>query len=112
MKRKSQTRAWICALLAAALLLSLGACGKKEDRVFGSEELGVQLNADGTFTANLYHNDVKIGTYTEEKESNGVVIVAFVVDGEETLGTIVGNVLTIPEQWRDAHGHSSKFPLQ
>jgi len=113
-------------ILACLLLvmIALSACGKKQadqnqDRVFGSNRTGVILNADATFVANLYHGVVKTGTYAESTDADGVTTVTFTVDNnkpgtikDKVTGTIVDDVLTIPPEWRDSHGHSSAFVLQ
>ena len=108
-------RIFIGALLAAILVFTLGACGEKPSegpRVFGTSDTGVTLNADNTFTASLYHGVAKAGTYTESTGNDGVIKIVFTVDGAESIGAIYNNVLTIPPEWADAHGHGSTFALQ
>ncbi|MCL2507679.1 MAG: hypothetical protein FWF05_00740 [Oscillospiraceae bacterium] len=119
MKKTSVIRVLVCVLLTAVTVFSFTACSEKqpdekpvEDRVYGSINTGVMLNADLTFVANLYHGVVKTGTYSESTGSDGVTTVTYTVDGYEVFGTIKNDVLTIPPEWSDSHGHGSTFALQ
>ena len=102
----------ICLILITLVLIS--SCGEKDSdhRFYGSGDLGVTLNDDLTFVANLYHGFSVSGTYTETTE-NGVTTVIYTSDdGIEYIGTISKNILTIPYEWGDAHGHGNTFALQ
>jgi len=118
MKKASFVRALVCVLAAATLLFALCACGEKQSgeqskgRFYGIGDTGVTLNDDLTFVANLYHGVAKAGTYLEGTAPGDMVVVTFTVDGEQVFGTITGDVLTIPREWADSHGHGNSFPLQ
>jgi len=113
MKKKS-IRVLACLLAAFALLFTLAACGETQpvSRFYGSGNTGVTLNDDQTFVANLYHGVVKTGTYEEQESFEGYTLVIYTVGGEELIGTIFNNILTIPQEWADGHGHGSSFPLR
>ena len=105
-------------LIALALVLMLAAfvlvgCGSsdEEDRVFALGSHTVTLNADGTFEARLFHGFSVDGEYTESTVA-GVLTVTFTHDGQEVRGTIVDDVLTIPHEWEDGHGHGTQFTLR
>ncbi|MCL2513181.1 MAG: hypothetical protein FWF08_04690 [Oscillospiraceae bacterium] len=136
MKKTKIIRILICVLLILAAIFLFSACGNKQsdeqvsqsennnsgenqsagqpaqDRFYGSGDTGVALNADMTFTANLYHGIVKTGTYTESTGANGFTTVTYTVDGVKYVGSIKDNILTLPAKWADSHGHGNTFPLQ
>ena len=103
----------VCAsvvLLIAALLI-FNAYQRKDNRVFTDGHQTITLRSDGTFDAALAHNENWKGTYTEDTK-NSVTTVTFVVDGTSVNGSIRNNILTIPDEWQDDHGHGSKLKLK
>ena len=82
----------------------------KQTRLYSDGYQTVTLNANGTFTAKLAHES-KSGTYTEST-SAGNTRISFIVDGKTDIGSIVGEVLTIPDAWDDHHGHGAILRLQ
>ena len=99
----------IC-LIALIILLATRQSG---NRVYENGNQTVILKSDGSFTANLAHEVTKSGTYNEnESEENGIITVSFVTDGSTAEGTISNNILTIPDEWSDGHGHGTTFRLK
>jgi len=97
-------------MLAAFVLVGCGS-SNDEDRVYALGSHTVTLYADGTFEARLFHGFSVDGTYTESTVA-GVLTVTFAHDGIEVRGTIVDDVLTIPQEWDDGHGHGTRFTLR
>jgi len=96
-------------------------------RVFENGNANVRLFPDGTFIANLFHNTKITGTYTEMTDGREVAVLftysginnisggvsSFESTGLTTVvGGIVDNVLTIPEDWDDGHGHGMAFTFR
>ena len=71
----------------------------------------VQLMADKTFTASLYHEKSYNGSYTKSSQ-NGTTVIMFTIDGETISGEIDGNQLHLPHEWEDDHGHGGVMVRQ
>jgi len=80
-------------------------------RVYASGDSTVTLSSNGNFRTKLYHGERITGTYTESDE-NGVTVITFTHDGKTSTGMLLGNNLTIPDEWDDDHGHGSNFTLR
>jgi len=111
-KRKKIITIIVCVAFAIfiILLLIFNAIQRKNDRVFTDGHQTVTLHSNGKFIAKLAH-DSRTGTYTEMKE-NGVTTISFIAEGATVAGDITDDVLTIPEEWGDSHGHGSKLKLK
>ena len=93
-------------------------------RVFERGNANIRLFPDGTFIANLWHNTKISGTYRELVQGSETAVL-FTHSGitnlsggassfEETgLVTVVGgitdDIMTMPEDWDDGHGHGMEF---
>ena len=113
-KQKKILIATICVVLAAAivvLLISLSMIRQRSERVFTDGRQTITLRDDGTFAARLYHNVRANGTYTEMTEGNATII-TFVSGGTSIETRVVNNVLTVPAEWTDAHGHNRRLTLR
>ena len=99
-------------LLAAAVvvLLVVNAGRPREVRVFVDGQQTVALLTDRTFEAWLAH-ETKTGTYTEKTEA-GVTTVFFVAEGITVNGSIQDDVLALPDEWTDDHGHGTELWLR
>ena len=98
-------------VLIIVALLIFNAYQQKDNRVFTDGHQNITLRSDGTFFATLAHNEKWNGTYTENTK-NSITTVTFVVDGISVNGSIRNNILTIPDEWQDDHGHGSKLKLK
>jgi len=93
-------------------------------RVFENGNANVRLFPDGSFIANLFHNTKITGAYSEMTQGHETAVLftyggitnlsggvsTFDVTGPVTaVGGIVNDVLTIPEDWDDGHGHGMDF---
>ena len=74
--------------------------------VFSDGTQTVMLLPDGTFAATLAHEESENGTFTKETAGDKTLIGFDTVEGT-VFGTIEGDVLYIPEEWQDDHGHGS-----
>ena len=96
-------------------------------RVFENGNTNIRLFPDGTFVANLFHNSKKTGIYSELTQNNetavlftygGTLSLEGVVSSFDSAGllTVVGgiveDVLTLPEDWDDGHGHGLDFAFR
>jgi len=96
-------------------------------RVFENGNANVRLFPDGTFIANLFHNTKITGTYTEMTAGyetavlftySGINNISGGISSFESTGlvTVVGgiveDVLTIPIDWDDGHGHGMDFAFR
>jgi len=102
----------ITAIVAIAVAITLYVVNQQNSkRVYVSDDQTITLNNDGTFEAVLYHGVNISGTYTESTEGSAVII-TYNYDGITAIGSINGNVLNIPDEWQDDHGHGSYFTLK
>ena len=69
------------------------------------------MSADGAFEAKLFHGFNAYGTYSE-REQSGITIISFTYDGITVDGEIRGNVMTVPHEWDDGHGHDTELTLR
>ena len=104
-----------CVLVAAALAFIFIFNALQDDevdgRVFAHGNHTVTLNGDGTFAARLFHGFRVDGTFTESF-GGGMTTVYFTHDDETVRGRITSNILTIPIEWDDGHGHGRNFTLR
>ena len=116
LKKEKQKKTNIIIIMCVSLALVVisffiyNALQQKDDRIFTDGQQTVTLHTDGTFTARLAH-DSRTGTYTEKKEK-GVTTVSFITEGTTVTGDIANDVLTIPDEWDDHHGHGAKLKLK
>ena len=93
-------------------------------RVFERGNANIRLFPDGTFVANLWHNTKVTGTYRELTQGHETAVLfthsgkTLLSGGESTfyetgtvtvVGGIVDDILTMPEDWDDGHGHGMEF---
>ena len=79
-------------------------------RVFSDGYQLVNLRSNGTFSARLYHT-TRSGTYTETPEGNSnASTIVFSYDGAFAYSRLVNNVLLLPNEWDDFHGHNMRLP--
>jgi hypothetical protein len=101
----------IAIVVAISALVIFNATNQQsETRVFTAGNQKVTLSDDGTFSAQLAHGVTKSGTYTENS-TGSVTIISFIYDGKTENGNINGNVLTLPNEWDDGHGHGASLIL-
>lgn len=113
-KKTAITGIVILAIAAVVALIAIGMFQQRGERVFVARgNLQVTLRRDGSFSAILPHGVRKSGTYTEVIDGD-VTIVTFTRAGHTEIGTITGNVLTIPLEWDDdpRHGHPREYTLR
>jgi len=110
-KRKKLIITSICVAVAVIVvtLVIYDQLNRNRERVYTDGNQTVTLQTNGAFTASLAHNSIS-GTY-KQKKSNGVTIISFTSDGATVNGSITDNILSIPEEWDDHHGHGSTFKL-
>ena len=96
-------------VVVVAALVVFNSPQQSADRVFTDGHQTITLYDDGTFVAALAH-DMRGGTYTQNTV-NGVVTVTFLSDEVSVTSSIVDDVLSIPKEWQDAHGHGTQLPL-
>ena len=68
---------------------------------YGDGNASIELRPSGRFSATLYHERFS-GTYTR---MDGAI--AFTVDGVTVTAELDGELLFLPEEWDDDHGHGS-----
>jgi hypothetical protein len=96
--------------IGIAMLVVFAVLPQGKERVFvANGNQAITLRADGTFNARLAHDTVN-GTYTENTK-NGITTITFALRGVTANGSIADTVLTLPVEWDDGHGHSTKFTL-
>jgi len=98
----------VVAIIVALIVFS--AYQQSQTRTFTDGHQTVILYPNGSFAALLAHESEK-GTYTENTE-NGVITVTFISEGIVADGRIVNNILTLPEEWDDGHGHGMNLRLK
>ena len=99
----------VAVLLFIAAFLIFNSVQQRRTRVYTDGHQTVTLHKNGSFSATLAH-ETKTGTYTEA-EVDGVITVAFGSDEKSVEGSIENEILTIPDEWQDDHGHGSKLKL-
>jgi len=118
-KRKKIIITVVCIVVAAIIIAALvfyflnqqNADQQGSERVYELGDGAVTLNDDGSFNAHLFHGDSYIGTYIEDIQGD-VTIISFNYDGINATGWIIGNGLTLPDEWDDGHGHGHEFILR
>jgi hypothetical protein len=115
-KQKKRILISVCAVLAMfVLVIVIYSCSRSKQQNTETTEIysrfgqTVQLYPDGKFIAILAHNVRKSGTYTKTNES-GRITVSFYVNNNVEIGWIINNVLHIPREWDDGHGHGNMLP--
>ena len=98
-------------IIAAVVILSLNSSSAPDTEVYSDGHQTVTLLPDGTFTAELVHDERESGTY-DKTDQGGLMIVSFTVDDETVYGLITDDTLYLPEEWQDDHGHNSALPKQ
>ena len=101
----------VLAVVVIIALLIVTSSQQSNNRVYSDGHQTVTLRDDGSFTAVLVHNESWKGTYTENTK-NGITTVTFVSEGTTVNGRISNNILTIPDEWQDDHGHGNKLKLK
>jgi len=114
-KQKKTFISIVCSVIVLAFLVPfiLSAIQQSGARVFSDGFQTITLRRNGTFTAQLFHEAIDNGTYTEASHGSEAVV-AFAYNGLVAAGSISGNVLTVPPEWEDTHGHgeSTGFTLR
>ena len=100
----------VAVLLVVGALLAFILNGQSQARVFAGGSQTVTLYRNGKFSARLSHNVQRNGTYTENTVG-GMTTISFTSDGTIATGEITGDILTLPDEWDDGHGHGAKLPL-
>ena len=106
-KRKKLIIIIVCVVAAAAIIaaLAVNAHQRRGVRVFSAPNQTVELHTDGTFSAVLHHNIRRRGTFTEST-SDGITTITFIEGNMSAVGSIEGDILTIPAEWDDGHRHN------
>jgi len=104
--------ALVLILITISVPVVLSEIQRSKERVYvASDNSSITLRANGTFIARLSH-DVRNGTYVED-DLGSFLVVTFFPQGEAAAnGVILGDVLQLPEEWDDGHGHSIDFYLK
>jgi hypothetical protein len=113
-KRKKLIIGTVCVVVAVAIVVLLfndPYRKQSQARVFTDGAQTVTMQNDGTFTAELLHDTTYSGTFLEVAIGDTTTIVLFEVDGEDVQGTITNDILTMPEEWDDGHGHTGPLKL-
>ena len=103
----------VCVLVAIAVIVLRIYLPTRQGytEIFSDGRQTITLFADGTFTADLTHNNQKTGTYTRAAEggstAGGRTAVLFIVDGATAAGRIEGDSLYFPQEWEDGHHHGN-----
>ena len=83
---------------------------QRQNRVYTDGHQTVTLRGNGAFTAVLAH-ETRTGTYAESA-GNDAIIVTFISEGESVNGKIANDLLFLPEEWDDGHGHVSQLMVK
>ena len=117
-KRKKIVLAAGCAAAAVVIIALLvfnvrqqGNSQHSEARIFTDGRQTVTLYGNGTFAAQLLHNNNKDGTYRETREGNGTTVI-FLHEGTTVNARLVNNAFMIPDAWDDSHGHNKILRLK
>ena len=112
-RKKKRNIAIGVGVLATALLIGLfvmDAYNNRNNRVFSDGNSRVTLQENGNFRAQLPHGVIINGTYVEEATGTETTI-TFVHGGHSFAGSIVENVLILPDEWDDGCNHNNRLPL-
>ena len=117
-QQKKKNRVITLSILGGIVVLAIILCiflipkSNKEDftqymGIYTNGEYNITLKKDGTFTATLPHDVSYQGKYSVNNTA-----ITFTVDGQQHVGTLTTDTLTIPGEWDDGHGHASTFTRQ
>jgi len=98
------------AVLLIAAVIVFAVQQQRSARVYSDGSQSVTLNANGKFSAALSHDVKKSGKYTETT-SGGVTTITFTSSGTSADGKIENDILSIPLEWADDHGHGTELAL-
>jgi len=109
-KQKKHLIAGLCIIIAIIIAgaFAFDAFRQRNDRVFEDHHQTVTLRGNGTFTAQLHHNVVVTGTYTEDI-ADGATTITFINNGSHHRGSIDGEILTLPSEWDDGCDHNRRL---
>jgi len=117
-KKKKQNKIVLLIIAVAIVAVIAAAIGffayqASKDRVYTAEDglTSVTLHDNGKFTVRFAHVGEGRGTYAEVAE-DGAITVSFTINNMTADGRIEGDVLIIPEEWDDGHGHSTRLVLK
>ena len=89
-------------ILAIAAVIIVTAVNAANTETYSSTGQSIRLNANGEFSASLFHGSTYGGTY---EKTDGSVIFTY---GETTaIAMLDGDTLFLPPEWDDGHGHGS-----
>jgi len=109
-QKKIMIGVFILVVAVIAALIVFSAYQQNQTRIFTDGHQNVILYPNGSFAAVLAHESEK-GTYTENT-ADGVTTVTFISEGVAADGRIINNILTLPEEWDDGHGHGMNLRLK
>ncbi|MCL1823430.1 MAG: hypothetical protein FWG44_04435 [Oscillospiraceae bacterium] len=104
----------VCVIAFAVFLFTQQSSEREhlnDSRIFEYGGQTITLYSDNTFTANLSHGAFYSGTYNETPLDE-FSLISFKTADDEVGGSIYNDVLTIPEEWDDGHGHGTEFALK
>ena len=113
-KRAKQMKIFVislCAAIGLALIFAIvfTVLRNAGTEVYTDGTAAVTLNADGSYTAALYHNESFRGSYTKQKVGSETTVTFLDINGAVYTGYIEGNTFHLPEEWGDDHGHASSL---
>ena len=98
-------------IVALAIIIALFYSRQKGTETYSSGGQTITLHNDGTFTANLAHGLSYEGSYEKTSDSDGTILI-FTTGGTSVSGRVNGDILSIPDEWLDDHGHGSELKKQ
>lgn len=101
----------VIAIVAIAVYFSINDSTGENGIVYVSGNQTITLADDGTFIAVLAHT-MRSGTYAQSVQADGVTTITFTENDTSVTGSIADDVLTLPTQWDDGHGHGIHFQLR
>ena len=107
LKKAKQKRIIIIAVavivvVAVAAAVTFSAVNTARTETYAEGSIIVELRPNGRFNATMFHGESYRGTYV--KTADGA---EFTYDGVTVPAVIEGNILLLPSQWDDGHGHST-----
>ena len=112
-KRKKTIIISVCSILGIFIIAAIiyGATRPEvESRLFSSGTQSVNLYVDGRFSF-VDCQFVRAGRYTEIENGDEITI-EFIHNNGTVYGSLVGDILTIPDEWDSGKGHDPRLRLQ
>ena len=108
MPKNKRVIIWSAIIIMLAVVLIIASNNEnKAAEIYSDGYQKIELFTNGKFSANLYHDVKYTGSFSKNENS-----ITFTANGKTFEAPIANDVLVLPTEWRDSHGHSTALKKQ